>query len=353
MQKETGNSPKQSGSIRVTVVIPTRNEERVLGKCLESLANNVLPKTEFEVIVVDNGSQDHTMEVAKSFEPKLSIRVLSLSGVHISALRNHGAAMARGELFAFLDADCLAPADWLLNASRILQDVHSGIVGAHYQIPNDSTWVGRIWSEDRSAEKIGAVSYVPAGDLLLRREVFAKIGGFEESIQTNEDLELCQRALAAGFTVKSFPELRVVHLGTPRTLLGFYRKQRWHGTHVFAVFLRDPKKRKNRKPVALALFTITCFVLLIAGFLWGLKSGHWSLLLVSGLLYITPLLLLSSSRTWPRGKWQEMFPLMLLYATYGLARAEAILRVRNWWSAYRSTATPGAKLTGISTKTPG
>jgi hypothetical protein len=117
--------------------------------------------------------------------------------------------------------------------------------------------------------------------------------------------------------------------------------------------LRDPDKRKNRKPVALALFTITCFGLLIVGFLWGLKSGHWSLLLIFGLLYITPLLLLSGSRTWLRGKWREMLPLMLLYAVYGLARAEAILRVRNWWSAYRNPAMPDAKLAGISTKTSG
>src|SRR5208282_1897857 len=153
-----------------------------------------------------------------------------------------------------------------------LEEFGSGIVGAHYEIPEDATWVGRVWCEDRSAEKVGDVSYVPAGDLLLRREVFSQLGGFDESIQTNEDLELCRRAASAGFTVRSYPQLRVVHLGTPRTLEGFYRKQRWHGTHVLTVFLRDPEKRRNRRPVILALYTVSCLILVLGGCIWGLGT---------------------------------------------------------------------------------
>jgi len=216
----------------------------------------------------------------------------------------------------------------------------SGIVGAHYAIPEDATWVGHVWCEDRSAEKVGDVSYVPSGDLLLRREVYSQLGGFDESIQTNEDFELCRRAASAGFTVRSYPQLRVVHLGTPRTLQGFYKKQRWHGTHVLTVFLRDPEKRRNRRPVILSLYTVSCLVLLLGGSIWGMWAGRWLLAVLSPIAYIVPFLLIACFRTIPRGRWRGTLPLLLLYLTFGLARAESVLRVRTWWGPYRKATIP-------------
>lgn len=329
-----------TGCIRISVIIPALNEEKVIGRCMESLVRNDFSRNEFEVIVVDNGSRDKTIEIARSFESHLLLRILQLTGVHISALRNRGAAIANGKFLAFLDADCIPHPGWLANASRLLEEPGSGIVGAHYQIPEDATWVGRVWCEDRSAEKVGDVSYVPAGDLLIRREVFSLLGGFDESIQTNEDLELCRRAASAGFAVRSYPQLGVVHLGTPRTLPGFYKKQRWHGTHVLTVFLRDPEKRRNRRPVILSLYTISCLILVLGGCIWGMGTGKWLLVVLSLLVYLGPFFLIACLRTIPRGKWRETLPLMVLYLTFGLARAESVLRVRTWWRPYRKVKLP-------------
>lgn len=339
-------------NIRISVVIPALNEEKVIGRCLEALTHNDFPKNAFEVIMVDNGSRDRTVEIARSFDSLLKIRILGVSGVHISELRNRGAALATGRFLAFLDADCIAHSNWLTNANRLLEDAGPGIVGAHYQIPEDATWVGRVWCEDRSTEKVGDVSYVPSGDLLLRREAFLQLGGFDESIETNEDFELCRRAATAGFTVRSYPDLRVVHLGTPRTLQGFYKKQRWQGTHVFTVFLRDPEKRRNRRPVALSLYTVLCLILLFGGSLWGLWTGRWLFALLFLVVYIGPFLLISCVRTIPRGKWGETLALTVLYLTFGLARAESILRVRAWRGSSRKTAvramnSPGASSSGL------
>jgi glycosyltransferase involved in cell wall biosynthesis len=89
------------------------NEESVIAQCLASLKQQKLPSASFEVIVVDNGSTDRTREIARSFGGWLPVTVLERSGVRISALRNFGAAMARGEFLAFLDADCVAPHHWL------------------------------------------------------------------------------------------------------------------------------------------------------------------------------------------------------------------------------------------------
>jgi glycosyltransferase involved in cell wall biosynthesis len=322
------NSAEATNGIQISVIIPTLNEKAVIGRCLEALSRNRLPKTSFEVIVVDNGSTDGTVEAVRQFQVPYPLKIISVEGVHISALRNRGAAEACGEILAFLDADCLAPPEWLTNSLRIFEDRREGIIGAHYQIPDDATWVGKVWCQDRLTEKVGNVSYVPAGDLLIHRNRFFQVGGFDESIQTNEDYEFCQRALLVGLTVKSYPELRVVHLGTPRTLLGFYKKQRWHGTHVLAVFLRDPRKRKNLRPVLLSVYTFGCLMGFLAGAVWGIFSGSLWISWAFAAMLVLPLMVIAVGRSTPRGKWSDVLPLTVLYLAFGMARARSLLKFK-------------------------
>src|SRR5947209_2513296 len=226
-------------AVAVTVIIPALNEEKMIGRCLESLAQLNFVRERFEVIVVDNGSADQTIEIAKSFQNQLNLRIFEKAGVRISALRNLGARQAQGSIVAFLDADCLVPSGWLEHMIELVPANSAGIVGAHYLLPENSSWVGRTWHRYHEAEKSGEVSHVPAGDLIMRREDFFRLGGFDETIQTNEDYELCERARAGGMTVRAAPEMGVVHLGTAQSLHVFFRKQAWHGTHVIKVFLRD------------------------------------------------------------------------------------------------------------------
>ncbi len=235
--------------VSVSIIIPALNEEKMIGRCLESLTRLTFARNRFEVLVVDNGSRDRTLAIADSFKDRLNLKVLQQAGVRISALRNLGARAAAGDIVAFLDADCLAPADWLDRIFTLAPADGAGILGAHYLLPEDSSWVGRTWHRYQEAPKSGEVSHVPAGDLIMRREDFLKLGGFDETIQTNEDYELCERARKAGMHVRAFPQIGVVHLGTAQSLRVFFRKQAWHGMHVIKVFLRDPLKSHNRKAV--------------------------------------------------------------------------------------------------------
>jgi len=322
-------------TILFSVIIPALNEESVIGRCLEALERNNFPRDSFEVIVVDNGSEDRTVETALGSNTVLSLRVLRLKGAHISALRNYGASESKGEILAFLDADCLTPADWLSEANRIFEDTSQGIIGAHYQIPGDATWVGRTWCQDRMSDRVGPVSYVPSGDLFIRRELFVSVGGFDESIQTNEDSELCQRIIWAGWPVRACPELRVIHLGTPRTLLGFFRKQRWHGTHVFTVFLRDPKKRMNIKPVILSIYTLGCLAGLLGGAIWGIIGAGWGPLGFFLFILLAPLLIIAIERSARTQNWNLAPQLFALYVAFGIARATCLLRPGTWTGSRR------------------
>lgn len=317
-------------TVSISVIIPALNEERMIGKCLDSLTKLDFARERFEVILVDNGSRDRTLEIAESFKDRLNVRILQVKGVRISALRNTGARAAQGSIVAFLDADCLALNDWLDRIFALAPADGVGVIGAHYLLPEDSTWVGRTWHVYQEAPKSGEVSHIPAGDLIMRREDFLRIGGFDESIQTNEDYELCERARAAGMKVRAFPEIGVIHLGTAQSLKVFFRKQAWHGTHVIKVFLRDPIHSHNRKAVFFAAYTLLCLMAVIAGIGWTIaKPGAWPLPVVSFAAVCLPSLALSTRQVLAGKRWLDFFPLFALYFTYGMARARAILKARS------------------------
>ena len=317
--------------VDVSIIIPALNEEKMIGRCLDSLTRLALARDRFEVLVVDNGSRDKTLAVAESFRDRLNLKVLQHAGVRISALRNLGARAAVGDIVAFLDADCLAPADWLDRILAFAPANGAGVLGAHYLLPEDSSWVGRTWHRYQEAEKSGEVSHVPAGDLVMRREDFLKLGGFDETIQTNEDYELCERARKAGLRVRAFPQIGVVHLGTAQSLRVFFRKQAWHGTHVIKVFLRDPLKSHNRKAVFFAGWTLLSLVAIAAGLVWAIAwQGHWLFPMTGLAALCLPPTALSARNILGSRKYSDFFFLFALYLTYGIARAKALLSIRNF-----------------------
>jgi glycosyltransferase involved in cell wall biosynthesis len=316
----------------ISIIIPALNEEKMIGRCLESLARLTFAGDRFEVLVVDNGSRDKTLTIANSFKDRLNLKVLQQAGVRISTLRNMGARSAAGNILAFLDADCLAPTDWLERIFALASTDGSGIIGAHYLLPEDSSWVGRTWHHYQEAPKSGEVSHVPAGDLVIRREDFLKLGGFDETIQTNEDYELCDRARKAGMRVCAFPQIGVIHLGTAQNLSVFFRKQAWHGTHVIKVFLRDVFKSHNRKAVLFAAYTLLSLFAITAGLIWMLMwRGRWWLPTVGFISLCLPPTALAIRHVLNSQRFSDFFPLFALYLTYGIARAKALLSIKNFF----------------------
>jgi glycosyltransferase involved in cell wall biosynthesis len=101
----------------ISIIIPTLNEERHIVKCLESLKSQRYPGDRFEIIVVDNGSTDRTLNLCEKYTESIHV----LPGVNVSELRNYGAGKARGEIYAFIDGDCEADGNWLANAVKSLE----------------------------------------------------------------------------------------------------------------------------------------------------------------------------------------------------------------------------------------
>ncbi len=311
--------------VKVSVVIPALNEEAVIGGCLESLAGQTFSREAFEVIVADNGSRDRTVGIALGFRDALKLRVINHEGIPVSALRNRAAANARGRFLAFLDADCIAPPEWLELAMEALRTAGCGVIGAHYTVPPGSSWVARTWYGPMRTRKRGRVSYVPAGTMFVSRKTFLDLGGFDESIATSEDCEFCQRASAADVTVEGIPSLSVVHLGTPQTVAAFYRKQRWHGSDVHTVFLRNVRSRAHAKSTLFALYTLCSLAALIAGVSAAILSRNCAAAVGASALALVGPVLLAARGAVQRKRWQDLAPLSLLYLVYGVARGLCLL----------------------------
>jgi glycosyltransferase involved in cell wall biosynthesis len=310
---------------RVSIIIPALNEERVIGECLQALARLDFPKDSFEVIVIDNGSTDRTVEIAQSFSEALHLTVLRKPGATISAMRNFGVSKADGEVLAFLDADCIAPSHWLRRSMELLPGEGVGVLGAHYRIPNKSSWVARAWFGGMELEKQGNIAWVPAGDMIISRSTFERIAGFDETLRTNEDCELCERVRSSGLRVVGDAAVAVVHLGTPQTLAQFYGKIRWHATDGLRVFVRSLPKLTNPRPLLYASYTLVC----MAGAAIGLVTASWSRTFgVLGFflaLLLAPAFLLSLRLGVKRKSWEIVGPLTVLHLVFGLARGHALL----------------------------
>jgi glycosyltransferase involved in cell wall biosynthesis len=306
----------------VSVVIPAFNEEAHIEACLASLESQTLSPSLFEVIVIDNGSTDATAAIAQSFLSKIPLRVVTTPRRSISAARNSGAALAQGTELVFVDADCRANPTWLQDFLSLPSE--NGIRGCNYEIPTNSTWVGRYWMDYQARLLTGPVSFVPGGGLFLSKSNFDAIGGFDEQVETSEDIDLCARAKKHGLTVTSHPILAVIHDGTPRTITHFYRQHRWHGRHVLRNFIENLPSMENVTVVAVSAYTLLMFwvtVLLIPAFLF---HHPWWPAVAFGLL-VLPCALLS---LWvSRGSVRSIGPLFALYEAYFLARAASLVHV--------------------------
>lgn len=321
----------ESGII-ISVIIPALNEAEMIFKSLESLAESNYPPGKFEVIVADNGSTDATLEVAHSYALHLQLTTFVRPGITVSALRNLGASAARGEILAFLDADCVVPSDWLQNAQRYLSQHANGIIGGFIGIPHDSRWVARAWYGFGYAPRTGAVSYVPAGNLLLRRSCFQELGGFREELRTAEDFDLCLRARSTGISVRGVAEMAVLHLRTPQTLRQFYWRERWHGAHVVRALSKNARNWADFRACGFALYMLLCSIGILAGL------GRAGLTQQSNLLLVALAATLAGAiagsvfklRTTRRHKRSLLAfsQLVILHVVFGMARARALISMQ-------------------------
>ncbi|WP_346621253.1 glycosyltransferase [Blastococcus montanus] len=191
--------------MRVSVVIPCWNAEAYLAQALGSVLEQTQPV--HEVVVVDDGSTDASLEVAQRFEaghPEL-VRVFSQRSGNAALTRNLGAQIATGDALLFLDADDVLGPDAVAGLVEALRSAPAGVaIGPWFRLElEDGRWVRRPPScaprrpgqSPLSAWLVGW--YHPPCSVLWSRDAFERVGRFDE-LSTNDDGDLMMRALADG-----------------------------------------------------------------------------------------------------------------------------------------------------------
>jgi glycosyltransferase involved in cell wall biosynthesis len=125
--------------MKVSIIIPTKNNAGILEKCLKSIENLDYPKEELEVVIVDGHSEDGTVEIAR----KYGCRVVYESVGTIGGARNIGVQNSNGEFIVFTDADCVAERDWLKNLLKGIQDEGIASVEGSNITPEDDSEFGK------------------------------------------------------------------------------------------------------------------------------------------------------------------------------------------------------------------
>lgn len=204
-------------SASVTVVIPTHQRGRLLGRTLEALRRVDFPPGAVEVIVVDDGSDDANLalvEAAVAATP--DARLLHQENAGPASARNVGYRSGTAELVAFIDDDCAPAPDWLrhLVAPFAEADDRLGAVGGRVLPQPPHNWVSRFCAATEYSSGLQPVFLNAAtANACFRRSVLDELGGFDEGFRHpgGDDPDLSNRARAAGYRLEFNPDAVVYH----------------------------------------------------------------------------------------------------------------------------------------------
>jgi glycosyltransferase involved in cell wall biosynthesis len=207
-------------TIDISVIVTTKNEEKSIQNCLESIKQQTYRQEKIEIIVVDNNSTDKTKEISLRYTNK----VYSY-GPERSAQRNYGVQQASGKYIIYLDADMSLSPDVI--AECVEKCEKEGVVALYIpeRIIGDGFWI-KVRDFERSfynATCIDAVRFV-------RRDKFLAIGGFDETLTGPEDWDFNRRISAV---VKSGITASVMYHNEGRFRFGNYLQKKKYYSNAF------------------------------------------------------------------------------------------------------------------------
>jgi glycosyltransferase involved in cell wall biosynthesis len=240
--------------MRASVIIPCRNAERTVGDAVRSALDQTEPP--LEVIVVDDASDDRSADAARA----AGARVLRNSRRrNAGGARNVGMEAARGDAFAFLDADAVAPSDWLERARRIFQsDPQVAGVGGRIANGRPGRWGELDWflnhSEWIRGGAPGPRKNIPTMGIVYRRDRVGDVR-FPET-NSGEDTAFALAVLAGGGSLWYDPGIVLTHFHERLDAASFREKQIACGRtiHLTRSILDRPGRVLVRFPALLFLF---------------------------------------------------------------------------------------------------
>jgi glycosyltransferase involved in cell wall biosynthesis len=223
-----------------SVIVPARDAQQTLARTLRALEAQQLDET-FEVIVVDDGSTDRTATIAR--EAGRGVTLLAQPALGPAAARNHGVRHSRAKLLAFCDADVAPVPGWLRAGTRALGEAE--LVQGRV-LPDPAAVLGPF---DRTIWVLHAAGLWETANLFARRELFDRVGGFEQWLRPSsgkalaEDVWFGYRALRGGASTSFCAEALAHHAVFPRDWRQ-YAAERWRLKYFPAMAARMPEMRR-------------------------------------------------------------------------------------------------------------
>ena len=206
---------------QIDIIIPCLNESEYLSKTLQALTKltkNLSCKV--NIILMDNGSTDNSLEIAKNFNIKSKIK----KNIPIGKLRNLGVSYMRGDILVFLDADVEITPQWvsaLFDFVAITEKNDLIISGFRCACPVNNNLLQRCWFNSAKTNS----NYINSGNMVTTRNLFKITGGFDPTLTTGEDWDFCQRAKKKGGIIRPNPLFLTYHNGYPKTITLFFFRE--------------------------------------------------------------------------------------------------------------------------------
>ena len=278
--------------IFTSIIIPCLNEIENIEKCINALKGQSYNGA-FEIIAVDNGSTDNTIRIIKG--KGVILEHAKKRGP--AAAKNKGIEKAKGNIIVFIDADCVAHPAWLDNIMKPFKDMSIGCVAGEIIPYKPRTRIEQFLCEKKHLSQSINVNhnflpYAATANAAYRKEVFDKVGFFDESLFTGEDADMSWRMrLQTNYKLSYSPEAIVYHPHETGLKALFKQKQR-HAYGAVALYKKYrrfwPEQSSSLKKTYWEYRSITMRALLFVKdyFLKGTKNlneSHFQTILEAGL----------------------------------------------------------------------
>lgn len=260
--------------MKATVVIPVYNAAATLGKLLEALKNQT--QREFEIIAVNDGSNDNSLAVLNGFNLP-NLRVLNQENKGPAAARNFGAMEAKGDIVVFTDADCVPEPRWLEEMIKPFDDKDViGVQGRYKNLTPEnivSEFVQREIDERyERMSKLERIDFIGSYSAAYRRSVFLEANGFDEAFlqASGEDPELSYRLASKGKKMVFNPNAVVAH-PHPNSLKHYLKQKQGRGYWGALLYKKHPEKMGGQSynsslyfiHIAFTMFSFLSFLILL------------------------------------------------------------------------------------------
>lgn len=309
----------------VSFVIPVLNGEKYIGRCLEAIQRQQFTGGEYEVIVLDNGSTDRTLKIIR----ELGFSCETVPKLHVGALRNYGVLKSQGTYIAFIDSDVEILSGWIINGLAAFEENGVVAAGCFPMVPPNSTWVQKAWDLHQRGRHLSAsmktIKWLPSMNLIVKRSDFLGIKGFNEELQTAEDVDLCYRLRERG-EILWHSGMKAIHWGEAPDLQTFWRKEVWRGLGNLQGVFSHGLRWDELPSIGYPIYILMLVVFFCLGGLLDFLNQQFFMIPLALLLLVSPPLYLAIHTTYLTKAPKYLPSLFFLYLVYGFARAYALVK---------------------------